>query len=173
MRTLTGIPPLRSCWWLMDVRLPDVWISEESAKTYILSVCESGPLMKKCIFIDLALSVFSLFVSFRFSSLYHLFVGFCVNSVSHMKFIPCVFLISFSFFLFFFPIADMRGFMTSHGQPDQSRSARYILKDYVSVSANRRNPSRCCHKSVKFYSNSNSNNDWTTGSNNEEFAELF
>lgn len=25
----------------------------------------------------------------------------------------------------------MRGFMTSHGQPDQSRSARYILKDYV------------------------------------------
>ncbi|XP_005921035.1 large subunit GTPase 1 homolog [Haplochromis burtoni] len=26
----------------------------------------------------------------------------------------------------------MRGFMTSHGQPDQSRSARYVLKDYVS-----------------------------------------
>ncbi|XP_068175209.1 large subunit GTPase 1 homolog [Antennarius striatus] len=26
----------------------------------------------------------------------------------------------------------MRGFMTSHGQPDQSRSARYILKDFVS-----------------------------------------
>uniref|UniRef100_A0A672RPY7 Large subunit GTPase 1 homolog n=1 Tax=Sinocyclocheilus grahami TaxID=75366 RepID=A0A672RPY7_SINGR len=26
----------------------------------------------------------------------------------------------------------MRGFMTAHGQPDQSRSARYILKDYVS-----------------------------------------
>ncbi|XP_041863062.1 large subunit GTPase 1 homolog [Melanotaenia boesemani] len=26
----------------------------------------------------------------------------------------------------------MRGFMTSHGQPDQPRSARYILKDYVS-----------------------------------------
>ncbi|XP_032429001.1 large subunit GTPase 1 homolog [Xiphophorus hellerii] len=25
----------------------------------------------------------------------------------------------------------MRGFMTSHGQPDQPRSARYILKDYV------------------------------------------
>ncbi|XP_068614059.1 large subunit GTPase 1 homolog [Brachionichthys hirsutus] len=25
----------------------------------------------------------------------------------------------------------MRGFMTSHGQPDQSRSARYILKDFV------------------------------------------
>uniref|UniRef100_A0A3Q1IBP1 Large subunit GTPase 1 homolog n=1 Tax=Anabas testudineus TaxID=64144 RepID=A0A3Q1IBP1_ANATE len=25
----------------------------------------------------------------------------------------------------------MRGFMTSHGQPDQARSARYILKDYV------------------------------------------
>uniref|UniRef100_A0A673YIR6 Large subunit GTPase 1 homolog n=1 Tax=Salmo trutta TaxID=8032 RepID=A0A673YIR6_SALTR len=25
----------------------------------------------------------------------------------------------------------MRGFMTTHGQPDQSRSARYILKDYV------------------------------------------
>ncbi|XP_019937026.2 large subunit GTPase 1 homolog [Paralichthys olivaceus] len=25
----------------------------------------------------------------------------------------------------------MRGFMTAHGQPDQSRSARYILKDYV------------------------------------------
>lgn len=31
----------------------------------------------------------------------------------------------------------MRGFMTSHGQPDQSRSARYILKDYVSVRANK------------------------------------
>ena len=27
--------------------------------------------------------------------------------------------------------------MTSHGQPDQSRSARYILKDYVNVSANK------------------------------------
>ncbi|XP_055263453.1 large subunit GTPase 1 homolog [Moschus berezovskii] len=26
----------------------------------------------------------------------------------------------------------MRGFMTAHGQPDQPRSARYILKDYVS-----------------------------------------
>lgn len=26
----------------------------------------------------------------------------------------------------------MRGFMTTHGQPDQSRSARYVLKDYVS-----------------------------------------
>ncbi|XP_028925476.1 large subunit GTPase 1 homolog isoform X1 [Ornithorhynchus anatinus] len=26
----------------------------------------------------------------------------------------------------------MRGFMTSHGQPDQPRSARYLLKDYVS-----------------------------------------
>ncbi|NWY16010.1 LSG1 GTPase, partial [Aphelocoma coerulescens] len=26
----------------------------------------------------------------------------------------------------------MRGFMTSHGQPDQPRSARYVLKDYVS-----------------------------------------
>ncbi|XP_051957580.1 large subunit GTPase 1 homolog [Xyrauchen texanus] len=26
----------------------------------------------------------------------------------------------------------MRGFMTAHGQPDQSRSARFILKDYVS-----------------------------------------
>lgn len=25
----------------------------------------------------------------------------------------------------------MRGFMTAHGQPDQPRSARYILKDYV------------------------------------------
>ncbi|XP_064186113.1 large subunit GTPase 1 homolog [Anguilla rostrata] len=25
----------------------------------------------------------------------------------------------------------MRGFMTTHGQPDQSRSARYVLKDYV------------------------------------------
>ncbi|XP_034002613.1 large subunit GTPase 1 homolog [Trematomus bernacchii] len=25
----------------------------------------------------------------------------------------------------------MRGFMTAHGQPDQSRSARYILKDFV------------------------------------------
>lgn len=27
----------------------------------------------------------------------------------------------------------MRGFMTAHGQPDQPRSARYILKDYVNV----------------------------------------
>lgn len=26
----------------------------------------------------------------------------------------------------------MRGYMTAHGQPDQSRSARYVLKDYVS-----------------------------------------
>ncbi|XP_035033104.1 large subunit GTPase 1 homolog [Hippoglossus stenolepis] len=26
----------------------------------------------------------------------------------------------------------MRGFMTAHGQPDQSRSSRYILKDFVS-----------------------------------------
>ncbi|XP_053168237.1 large subunit GTPase 1 homolog [Hemicordylus capensis] len=26
----------------------------------------------------------------------------------------------------------MRGFMTDHGQPDQPRSARYVLKDYVS-----------------------------------------
>ncbi|KAI7795151.1 large subunit GTPase 1 homolog [Triplophysa rosa] len=25
----------------------------------------------------------------------------------------------------------MRGYMTAHGQPDQSRSARYVLKDYV------------------------------------------
>jgi len=31
-------------------------------------------------------------------------------------------------------VSDMRGFMTSHGQPDQPRSARYILKDYVCVS---------------------------------------
>ena len=31
-------------------------------------------------------------------------------------------------------LSDMRGFMTTHGQPDQSRSARYILKDYVIVS---------------------------------------
>lgn len=27
--------------------------------------------------------------------------------------------------------ADNRGFMTANGQPDQSRSARYVLKDYV------------------------------------------
>lgn len=27
--------------------------------------------------------------------------------------------------------ADNRGFMTARGQPDQSRSARYVLKDYV------------------------------------------
>lgn len=26
---------------------------------------------------------------------------------------------------------DNRGFMTANGQPDQSRSARYVLKDYV------------------------------------------
>lgn len=32
-------------------------------------------------------------------------------------------------------LPDMRGFMTAHGQPDQPRSARYVLKDYVSVSA--------------------------------------
>lgn len=32
-------------------------------------------------------------------------------------------------------LSDMRGFMTAHGQPDQPRSARYLLKDYVSVSA--------------------------------------
>lgn len=25
MRTLTDSPPLRSCWWLMDVRLPDIY----------------------------------------------------------------------------------------------------------------------------------------------------
>lgn len=25
--------------------------------------------------------------------------------------------------------------MTAHGQPDQPRSARYVLKDYVNVSA--------------------------------------
>ena len=30
--------------------------------------------------------------------------------------------------------SDIRGFMTSHGLPDQARSARYILKDYVTVS---------------------------------------
>lgn len=29
----------------------------------------------------------------------------------------------------------MRGYMTSHGQPDEPRSARYILKDYVNVSS--------------------------------------
>ena len=29
---------------------------------------------------------------------------------------------------------DMRGYMTAHGTPDCSRSARYILKDYVNVS---------------------------------------
>lgn len=28
-------------------------------------------------------------------------------------------------------ILDNRGFMTANGQPDQSRSARYVLKDYV------------------------------------------
>lgn len=32
-------------------------------------------------------------------------------------------------------ISGMRGFMTVHGQPDQPRSARYVLKDYVSVSS--------------------------------------
>ena len=31
------------------------------------------------------------------------------------------------------PPPDMRGFMTQHGLPDCPRSARYILKDYVSV----------------------------------------
>ena len=30
---------------------------------------------------------------------------------------------------------DMRGFMTQHGRPDNPRSARYILKDYVNVQA--------------------------------------
>lgn len=57
--------------------------------------------------------------------------------------IKCIFFIFLFYLLLFFivfpPIADMRGFMTSHGQPDQSRSARYILKDYVSVSANKIN----------------------------------
>lgn len=38
--------------------------------------------------------------------------------------------------------SDMRGFMTAHGQPDQSRSARYVLKDYVGVSLY---SSRVCH----------------------------
>ena len=33
-------------------------------------------------------------------------------------------------FLYF--MIDNRGFMTANGQPDQSRSARYVLKDYVS-----------------------------------------
>lgn len=28
-------------------------------------------------------------------------------------------------------LIDNRGFMTANGQPDQSRAARYILKDYV------------------------------------------
>lgn len=28
-------------------------------------------------------------------------------------------------------ISDIRGFMTANGQPDNPRSARYILKDYV------------------------------------------
>lgn len=32
-------------------------------------------------------------------------------------------------------LPDMRGFMTAHGQPDQPRSARYVLKDYVNVSS--------------------------------------
>lgn len=35
----------------------------------------------------------------------------------------------FSYSLIFF--LDNRGFMTSNGQPDQSRSARYVCKDYV------------------------------------------
>lgn len=30
-----------------------------------------------------------------------------------------------------FHYTDNRGFMTANGQPDQSRSSRYILKDYV------------------------------------------
>lgn len=30
-----------------------------------------------------------------------------------------------------FLLSDNRGFMTANGQPDQSRSARYVLKDYV------------------------------------------
>lgn len=42
---------------------------------------------------------------------------------------------SITFVIVFPSISDMRGFMTAHGQPDQSRSARYILKDFVSVSA--------------------------------------
>ena len=28
-------------------------------------------------------------------------------------------------------VLDNRGFMTANGQPDQARSARYVLKDYV------------------------------------------
>lgn len=30
-----------------------------------------------------------------------------------------------------FVYVDNRGFMTARGQPDQSRSARFVLKDYV------------------------------------------
>lgn len=33
--------------------------------------------------------------------------------------------------IFLYRNADNRGFMTSRGQPDQSRSARLVLKDYV------------------------------------------
>ena len=35
-------------------------------------------------------------------------------------------------------LPDLHGYMTSHGMPDCPRSARYILKDYVKVSDNRR-----------------------------------
>uniref|UniRef100_A0A8C5MLD9 Large subunit GTPase 1 homolog n=1 Tax=Leptobrachium leishanense TaxID=445787 RepID=A0A8C5MLD9_9ANUR len=42
----------------------------------------------------------------------------------------------------------MRGFMTAHGQPDQPRSARYILKDYVIVrNVLKRSNAQCCHLS--------------------------
>lgn len=35
------------------------------------------------------------------------------------------------FYLYFFNFLDNRGFMTQNGQPDNPRSARYVLKDYV------------------------------------------
>ncbi len=43
----------------------------------------------------------------------------------------CTFYVLCSIYIIFVSSADVRGFMTSHGQPDGPRSARYILKDYV------------------------------------------
>lgn len=40
--------------------------------------------------------------------------------------LPCIILYETNLLL-----VDNRGFMTARGQPDQSRSARYVLKDYV------------------------------------------
>lgn len=51
----------------------------------------------------------------------------CKYTASWLSVVPSSLLSSLSLFF----CLDNRGFMTSNGQPDQSRSARYVLKDYV------------------------------------------